>query len=63
MLNIMPTKALYLYFPAGNHEQAAVREVARALEEIAAQFEDRVVAQATRNLSNNILNSDSYVST
>lgn len=42
-----------------NHGQAAVHEVARALEEIAAQFEDRVVAQATRNLSNNILNSAS----
>lgn len=39
----------------GNHEQAAaVLEVARALGEIAAQFEDRIVTEATRNLSNNI---------
>lgn len=54
---------LYFFFAAGNHEQAAaVLEVARALGEIAAQFEDRIVTEATRNLSNNISTSPLQVS-
>lgn len=63
MLNFTLTNAIVFFFAAGNHEQAAaVLEVARALGEIAAQFEDRIVTEATRNLSNNISTSPLQVS-
>ncbi|CAK6960168.1 BH3 interacting domain death agonist [Scomber scombrus] len=38
-------------------ELAAIQEVAAGLREIAAQFQHNVVAQATQNLSNNVLSS------
>lgn len=53
----------HFLFPAGNHaDAAALQQVAQELREIADQFERCVVAQATRNLSRNILTSPSEVS-
>jgi len=49
--------SVQLHGPGDHAEAAAVQEVAAGLREIAAQLEHNVVAQATRNLSNNILSS------
>lgn len=43
-------------------DAAAIQQVAEGLREIAAQLEHNVVAQATQNLSNNVLSSTTQVS-
>lgn len=49
--------------PVGNHgDAAALQQVAEALRDIAAQLEHNVVAQATQNLSRNIMTSPCDVS-
>lgn len=51
------------YFFFGKREDAAViQQVAEELREIAAQLEQRVVAEATQNLKRNLLASNSDVS-
>lgn len=49
--------SVQLHRPADHAEAAVLQEVAAGLREIAAQLEYNVVAQATQNLSKNILSS------